>query len=889
MSSGSASTSVLTLTPTGRLARAERQRLAAEATARGERAWRTPEVLGVGAWLNTLRADALVSGAVDGVIVGDDAARELWREAIDTEVFVGEPRVVELAQRAWRTIHEHRLDAPERWPDVLLSEDSRAFRRWAARFRSACRERGVIDEWTFAAGLPDRIRERTLPLPEAIRRVGFELEPVPLVRALFDALAEAGVRIEDAAPESTPSASPDLRVFADDDGELRAAAAWARARLTERPDARIGIVVPDLAGRLGRIERIFAEVFDPPGFALDDRGDPAWHVSMGPALAEWPLVADALLMLGLGPNRIDQPQAGRLLRCPWLAEHDREHRARSGAEARLMRWAPYALTVPELVFELKNAGATQLARTLEQWRSMTLKHRDAAWPSTWTERFQTELSALGFGHGRALNSREFQVLRRWHELLESFAALDGTVAGPLPRARALARLAERARDVTFREADPGSAVEILGVQEALGARFDAAWLTTLDRDTWPAAARRDPLIPGPVQQRVPTSTADGCRARALAELAGLKRIAPELRGSFARGDDEIPRRCSPLLGIETRDLDEAVEAAPPAAADSGAIALEAVDEDRNAPVLDRDDVRGGTAVLRDQSACPFRAFAVHRLGAVELSAPRPGLDARLRGTLLHRALETFWRRLPDRAALVALDAAERATRIEEAAATALEGVLERHRLTLSRAGRELEQRCTERLLARWLDLERARGPFEVRALEQTIAMRFGPLTLSGTIDRVDATPAGPVLIDYKTGARGRNAWRPAARIDDPQLPAYALSLDDPPAALAFARLRPDDLGFDGLAREDTGIEGVPMLERTGGAWKGIDDFDALLADWTAALNALAWDFAEGKAAVDPREPRVCGHCHLHALCRIHERDRLAMTGAETAGGAEGRE
>ncbi|MGC9316522.1 MAG: hypothetical protein ACP5KN_00630, partial [Armatimonadota bacterium] len=49
---------------------------------------------------------------------------------------------------------------------------------------------------------------------------------------------------------------------------------------------------------------------------------------------------------------------------------------------------------------------------------------------------------------------------------------------------------------------------------------------------------------------------------------------------------------------------------------------------------------------------------------------------------------------------------------------------------------------------------------------------------------------------------------PAARIDDPQLPAYALSLDDPPAALAFARLRPDDLGFDGLAREDIGIEGV---------------------------------------------------------------------------------
>jgi probable DNA repair protein len=430
----------------------------------------------------------------------------------------------------------------------------------------------------------------------------------------------------------------------------------------------------------------------------------------------------------------------------------------------------------------------------------------------------------------------------------------------------------------------GEHPEILGVQEALGARFDAAWLTTLDRDTWPAAARRDPLIPGPIQQGVPASTADGCRTRALDELAGLRRIAPELHGSYSLGDDEIPRRCTPLLGIEADAIDvitDLHEVEP--------VALETLDEDRSAPVLATDEVRGGTAVLRDQSACPFRAFAVHRLRADDLSPPRPGLDARLRGTLLHRALEAFWRGLPDRDALVALDAADRAARIEDAAATALNGVLERYRLTLGRAGRELERRCTERLLARWLDLECARGPFEIRALEQKIAMRFGPLTLSGTVDRIDRTPAGTVLIDYKTGASGRNAWRPSARIDDPQLPAYALSLDDAPAAIAFARLRPDDLGFEGLAGEDVAVPGVPALDGLGGAWKGVDDFDALLTDWKAALNALAFDFAEGRAEVDPREARVCGRCHLHALCRIHERDPLAATSAETGADAEGRE
>jgi probable DNA repair protein len=880
MTDSAPETAPLILTPTSRLARAERQRLATEAAARGDTAWRTPEVLSIAAWRMKLRDEALLAGTVEGVVIGDDAARELWREVIDTDVFVGEPRVVQLAQSAWRTIHEHRLTHPEDWPELLLSEDSRAFQRWTARFLSACRARGVIDEWQFAASLPDQIRRGALPLPSAVRKVGFELEPVPLVQALFDALVEAGVAVEDETSTTPTDVSPTLRVFIDGDRELRAAAEWARTQLAEQPDARIGIVVPDLSGRLGRVERIFASVFDPPDFALgggpeaEPGGgtDPAWHVSMGPALADWPLVADALLLLGLGPQRIEQPVAGRILRCPWLVDAGIESRRRAQAEADLMRWAPYALTVPELVFALKQAGATRLAEALEHWRATTLKHRDAAWPSAWTERFQLELTALGFGHGRSLGSREFQVLRRWHELLESFAALDGAVGAPLPRAAALARLAERARDLTFREADPGSAVEILGVQEALGARFDAAWLTTLDRDTWPAAARRDPLIPGPIQQSVPASTPEGCRARAVAELDGLKRIAPELRGSYAVGEDEIPRRCTPLLGSDVLEPSPEPDRMPQAT-----VALESVVDDERTPALNEMSIRGGTAVLRNQSACPFRAQAIHRWGAGELSPPRPGIDARLRGILLHRALDCFWRDLSGRDALLALGPSERAERIEQAAASALEGVLERHRLTLSRAGRALEQRCTERLLDRWLHLERERGPFEVEARERTIAMRFGPLTLSGTVDRIDRTPAGPVLIDYKTGASGRNAWRPNARIDDPQLPAYALNLDDTPAALAFARLRPDDLGFDGLAREDVGIRGAPALDRVGGAWKGIDDFDALLSDWRDALNELAERFAAGDAEVDPRDPGVCGHCHLQALCRIHERDPMAGT------------
>jgi hypothetical protein len=160
-------------------------------------------------------------------------------------------------------------------------------------------------------------------------------------------------------------------------------------------------------------------------------------------------------------------------------------------------------------------------------------------------------------------------------------------------------------------------------------------------------------------------------------------------------------------------------------------------------------------------------------------------------------------------------------------------------------------------------------------------MQFAGLTLRGKIDRIDRLADGSrLLIDYKTGRNSRNSWLPEARIADPQLPAYAVSMEPPPEAIAFARIRPDDLRFDGLCREDAATPGVVALARAGYAFKGLDDWPGLLTSWRTHLEALARDFREGQAAVDPRKPGVCNHCHLHALCRIFERAPLAADNGE---------
>jgi hypothetical protein len=76
--------------------------------------------------------------------------------------------------------------------------------------------------------------------------------------------------------------------------------------------------------------------------------------------------------------------------------------------------------------------------------------------------------------------------------------------------------------------------------------------------------------------------------------------------------------------------------------------------DAKPPPLRETAVRGGASVLRDQSACPFRGLALHRLGADGLEAPHAGLDARERGTLVHRTLAGIWAQLKTRDALDAM-------------------------------------------------------------------------------------------------------------------------------------------------------------------------------------------------------------------------------------------
>ena len=272
----------------------------------------------------------------------------------------------------------------------------------------------------------------------------------------------------------------------------------------------------------------------------------------------------------------------------------------------------------------------------------------------------------------------------------------------------------------------------------------------------------------------------------------------------------------------------------------------------------------------DQSACPFRAFALQRLGARGLERGRPGLDARERGKLLHRAVAQLWGDLESQARLLAMSDDDLGAVIGLAVGAAVQWLQRSRPDVLSEAFAAIERKRLGVLLTRLLELEKRRAAFRVVHREEPRELDVAGLKVAARIDRIDVLDDGSrVIMDYKTGSASPNEWI-GERPDDPQLPLYSVTDPGPVAAVSFAVLCAEEVAFKGLAREAALLPNVVTLDRTKST-QHIPSWESLFDTWRSELDRLAGAFLAGHAAVAPKDyPRTCDYCELGALCRVRE-------------------
>lgn len=829
------------VTANARLSRQLRRDYDDQRRRQGVRVWETADILPRGAWLARAWEECAYRDPFHTpVLLSSFQEEALWEQAIaasdGASILLDLSATVTAAAQAWSLVRA--WEAPCNVAEFRGLQDPEEFLEWMLAV-----ERKLHDnDWITASQLPrallDRIASGTLA-PAPLFHAGFD-ELTPADRRLFEAC-----RAQPWPSESTHLAPVRHRVgLRDSSEELIQAAAWARRKLEAQPDAHVGIVVRGLAGMSAAAERIFEDTFHPAlDFAPPGSGA-AFHISAGVPSADVPMIAAALLALGLHPG-LPIGEAGMLLRSPFL-RFDQWHGARLFADLRRQG-------VDKVSFEVES-----IRRMFPDMAKAAEESRPRQHPSEWSATFSKLLRHAGWPGARPLSPAEHQTVELWKNLLSELASLD-VVLPRLTYGHALQRLRGIAHDQRFAPRDEDAPVQIMDMLEAAGSQFDALWIAGLHGGAWPSVARPNPFLPLSLQRQagMPHSSPDRELHYARRVTARLLASAPEVVCSYPLFSGEEQLRASPLLA-----LPEAAEFAAPFETSlrkifSSAVPLELQPDSQAPPLADGTLQRGGMGVLANQAACPFRAFAKHRLGASDSDAADIGISPSERGNVAHKALEFFWRDMKSQRELLSLPRHEIDMVIARSVSAALDVHMSRRSPSASlERSRDLEQTRLHDLLNDWLERERERPDFTVLEREQPREVEVGGLKLAIKADRLDRYADGThAILDYKTSDKqGTKDWE-GDRPNAPQLMLYAVKSEHEISSVAFAVLVPFSTHLDGYRGQE---------------------LQQHLPQWTDVVEHLGASFFHGDAAVDPKYGlKSCKFCQLHSLCRIAEVRALA--------------
>ena len=744
------------------------------------------------------------------------------------------------------------VDALETLQRLSVDQDRKPMRAWLDEIEPS-------SEKLFVAGLGN------LPTAarETLRRLGAH---------------EAG------ADGTVVAASVSIATADNDEHELELIAAWCRAELEQDAGRRLLIVDAKLRQRRGLYDRLLSQTLAPSEWIAPTARSASsiFAIEGGRPLADFPIIAHALLTLRLLTGRLRFDEVVRWVRLPFLDGNDRMEGA--AIEASLREGRKLEFHGEELAAFLEQAGgAAPVAMATRLRKALELLAGPRRTPAEWSPRLLAALRLLGWHGARALRSDEQQTVNRWHALLDEYSAL-GPWLKNASASDAVSALADLAGERQFDPASVEAPITLTDSHDHPLVLYDAIWVAGLDAAQWPASPRPDVFIPLRLQVAagVPWASAAAQTRAARESLAAWRSSTGRLYCSWARLEGDAHRTMSPLLvhleGASTHTLSRV----PPLAAALHRAELETLEAEQGIKVDTRLPVAGGVKPLALQAECGFRAYGEMRLRADDLESPAPGLDPRERGMLLHKALELIWIKLPGHFELSATEREVLRPTIADSVAAAVVSVFHGYVPMELRAAVERETHRLEKLLEALLDVERSRAPFTVEKLEARREVSIGGGQFELRIDRIDRIEGGGyAILDYKSGEPRSLRWQ-GEEVRDPQLLAYLMAERGRNVqALANVFLSGGRAKFAGKSSHKgllPGVAGLPGMnpnkvppEEIAAAW------DAETARWLHGVQMLAAAYIAGDAPVQPA-PDVCRHCHLTILCRRVELAAGAVEG-----------
>jgi probable DNA repair protein len=456
------------ITASRRLARVLTEEYARGQLDAGKAAWRSPAIFALQDWMARLLSTAELTSALP-TRLNTHQSRILWERCLRREIsspLLNTAALVRQSRDTWTNLNAYCVPLDE--VDVSAQgRDQRIFVTAARSYRSILEREDWIDDAGIASLAVRLLQDGHAELPERLTFAGFD-RFTPATKLLHEALSARGAEILEIGLPA-PAENAHAAGYENADAEMRVAGAWARQVLLDDPSQSVAIVAPQLERDSERSARLVREGLVPGWQGAGRTHEAAVNVSYGRRLSDYPAISVALLLLRWLHEDISSQDISMLLRSGACGDDEMAARSQLDLDLRrlpAMSWSPGRFLQ---AFEQGNSGVA-ISGWFERMRFLdTSRKRLAirATPSQWAMSVDDFLNKLDWPGPAALDSKEFQLINRWRELLNDFARLE-LVATTMSLGEMLSRLQTLAGETVFQAESDGAIVQLLGPLEAAG-------------------------------------------------------------------------------------------------------------------------------------------------------------------------------------------------------------------------------------------------------------------------------------------------------------------------------------------------------------------------------------------------------------------------------------
>ena len=848
-----------------------------------KKVWETPNILSLSGWLKKVWLETWP----EKFLLSKIQSESLWKKIIQDDLYIKELSLLhkeaaaDQAVKAYTLIKEYRIPLEKKVFHETV--ETLSFFKWVEDFDKQLLQWNAIDESSLMDWVSNSIDEGKINLPSIIIFKGFK-NKTPQFQRLLDSLERKNVKLHLGLPDAINTKAKNIyentnisvQNYEDKNKEVTTCTRWIRNNY--QPGKRFGIIVPDLKNYRSLLQRELAAELCPESIYPEKKMELPFNISLGSPLSELTPINLILQILRTPTPEIPAGKFYSIIKSPVF--HLEKIKSLE-IETKMRKQRKYSININKFPLDLYKEQSPQIFNLITAWKNWISK-KNSFLPSKWAESITEILKNMNWpGEEKKLTEKENHIFESWKKCLDQLTSLN-SIFGRIQRIEAVEYLISISERCFFPEKSKDHLIQVIKLSESRGMKFDHTWVVGCHFESLPPSPEPNTLIPLEYRKKhqLPHSNAKWELENSEQFLDNIFHNSPDVVLSYPSQDGDALLEPSPIIKNFPKENGFILPSSKIKDQISNTVNMEIFREVSHLPLIEEEKTRfemglgkGGANLLKYQADCPFQAFARIRLHALNRDIPDTDFDSLLRGKLIHRILEIFWKKVRTRTELASL---HKTGKLSALLSDTIQHAMKEIFKEIPNQTKffELEKARNLKLLLEWLTkFELTRDDFSVMEQEKKIEIRLDGLSLSLRVDRIDhTTDKKQILIDYKTGNANPGEWF-TERLLSPQLPLYSNVIS--PMGVYFAQTKKGEMGMKGVQYLENEISSIQFMKikkpNKFSEIIGEPTWDNLLTYWKNKTSYLANEFLSGRLSIKPTlKQNTCKNCDLKSFCRIWE-------------------